>query len=88
MVLYSPKGGKHIKQMSIPPFWERCWREKVVSVFAHFPVPKNGPISKNRDHFFHANIPLKWINGHWFYAFATFGRVMSQFGKIAFFGPC
>ena len=49
---FSPKRGKHMKQMCNPPLRGGCWREKVVSDFgfgrskSHFQAPEN-------EHFWH-----------------------------------
>ena len=54
-----------------------------------FQVPKNGTSdaeTKKPSPLFNANIPPKgWIT-RLFYAFITFGWVLSQFSKFAFFG--
>ena len=56
---------------------------------AHFQVPKNGTSdaeTKKPRPLFNANIPPKWWITCLFYAFITFGWVLSQFLKIPFFG--
>ena len=56
---------------------------------ARFQVPKSGTSdaeTKKWRPLFNANIPPKWWNRHLFYAFITFGWVLSQFLHFAFFG--
>ena len=57
---------------------------------ARFQVPKNGTSgaeTKKRRPLFVANYPPKWCTARLFYAFSTFGWVLSQFKNLAFFGP-
>ena len=42
------------------------------------------PKQKKRTPLFIANYPLKWCTARLFYAFSTFGWVLSQFWKIVF----
>ena len=56
---------------------------------ARFQVPKNGTSGaeqKKRRPLFVANYPPKWCTARLFYAFSTFGWVLSQFKNLAFFG--
>ena len=55
---------------------------------ARFQVTKNGTSggeTKKIRPLFNANIPPKWWGTHLFYAFITFGWVLSNFSKIAIF---
>ena len=57
---------------------------------ARFQVTKNstsGAETKKRRPLFHANIPPKWYTTRLFYAFSTFGWVLSQFWKIVYLEP-
>ena len=54
---------------------------------ARFHAPKNGTSgaeTKKRRPLFNANYPPKWCRASLFYAFSTFGWVLSQFWKIMF----
>ena len=53
-------------------------------------MPKNGTSgaeTKKQRPLFNANIPPKWCRTRLFYAFSTFGWVLSQFKKIVFLAP-
>ena len=57
---------------------------------ARFQVLKNGTLNagtKKRRPLFNGNIPPKWWLTRLFYAFITFGWVLSQFSKIAHLWP-
>ena len=63
---------------------------KIKAKSAHFHVPKNGTSEaepKKRRPIFVANYPPKWCTARSFYAFSTFGWVLSQFWKIVFQEP-
>ena len=57
---------------------------------ARFQVPKNGTSgadSKKPRPLFNANIPPKWCRARLFYAFSTFGWVLSQLQNFGFLAP-